>query len=183
MAPEPAASLPPPAARVTVVSKSVCKATPAVLMAAAVLFSSFASANAADVDPPKFRGGLWRFQRTVEYVRRPPHENLVVSKTEATRCVDPNIAMATIFASPPVASCRSELPLRFDNQYVFGTRCDFMGPVSTVITAESESAYSEINLLVTDTLPKRDTVIARRVGECGITQAVEEASSARARRR
>jgi hypothetical protein len=169
-----------------VVLHSVLKPPP-VFLRIALLSSLFVSllgvAKAADVERPKFRGGLWRFERTVEYVRRPPNENLVLSKTDATRCVDPNIAMASIFASPPIRGCRSEAPQRFDNQYVFGTRCDVMGPVSTVITADSENAYSEVNLLVADPLPKRDTVLARRVGDCSVAASVDGVSSARARRR
>ena len=88
------------------VSQSVCKRAPAFLTTGAILFSSFAIANAADIERPKFRGGLWRFERTVEYVRRPPNQNLVLSKMDSTRRrVDPNIAMASIFASPPVGGC------------------------------------------------------------------------------
>ena len=61
-------------------------------------------AYADSVTQPKFRSGLWRFERTLEYVRRPPNENLVLVKTNATRCVDPNIAMTGIFYSPNMGS-------------------------------------------------------------------------------
>src|SRR4051794_3864808 len=107
------------AARAPVLSKPVLKRAPAFLMSAALLLTAFATANAGELERPKFRGGLWRFERTVEYVRRPPNENLVLSKTDVIRCVDPNIAMVTIFASVPVGNCRSDAPQRFDNQYVF----------------------------------------------------------------
>ena len=103
-------------------------------------------AEADQIDRPKFRTGLWRFERTVEYVRRPPNVNLVLVKSDTTRCVDPNVAMTGIFASPSVGNCRSEKPQLFGNQYIFSNRCDFMGPVSTVITAESDVAYTEVNL-------------------------------------
>src|SRR4051812_37989275 len=99
-----------------------------------------ASSQAGTVDPPQFRTGLWHFERTLEWVRRPPATSTVFSKTEATRCVDPNVAMAGIFSSPSLANCHSEKPQVFGNQYVFPNRCDFMGPVSTVITAQSETA-------------------------------------------
>ena len=118
------------------------------------------------VTQPKFRSGLWRFERTLEYVRRPPNENLVLAKTNATRCVDPNIAMTGIFYSPNMGNCRSEKPQLFGNQYFFSNRCDFLGPVSTVVTAENDSAYTEVNLLASEPLPKRDTVTARRLGDC-----------------
>jgi len=172
-----------PAARVPETSNSAFQRAPTLLTSAGILLSSVAIASAGDFERPKFRGGLWHFERTVEYVRRPPNENLVVAKTDVTRCVDPNVAMATIFSSAPVGNCRSEPPQRFDNQYVFGNRCDFMGPVSTVITAESDSSYSEVNLLVAEPLPKRDTVIAHRIGDCGVASAADEVSGARARRR
>ena len=141
-------------------------------------------AQADQIDKPKFRSGLWRFERTVEYVRRPPNENLVLVKSDTTRCVDPNVAMTGIFASPNVGSCRSEKPQLFGNQYIFSNRCDAMGPVSTVITAESDVAYTEVNVLSVDPLPKRDMVIAHRVGDCGAAdpRVFVEGSSANVRR-
>jgi len=141
-------------------------------------------AEADQIDRPKFRTGLWRFERTVEYVRRPPNVNLVLVKSDTTRCVDPNVAMTGIFASPSVGNCRSEKPQLFGNQYIFSKRCDFMGPVSTVITAESDVAYTEVNLLPVDPLPKRDMVIAHRVGDCGTSDSrvFAEGSSANIRK-
>jgi len=141
-------------------------------------------AEADQIDRPKFRTGLWRFERTVEYVRRPPNVNLVLVKSDTTRCVDPNVAMTGIFASPSVGNCRSEKPQLFGNQYIFSNRCDFMGPVSTVITAESDVAYTEVNVLPVDPLPKRDMVIAHRVGDCGTSDSrvFAEGSSANIRK-
>lgn len=141
-------------------------------------------AEADQIDRPKFRIGLWRFERTVEYVRRPPNVNLVLVKSDTTRCVDPNVAMIGIFASPNIGSCRSEKPQLFGNQYIFANRCDFMGPVSTVITAESDVAYTEVNVLPVDPLPKRDMVIAHRVGDCvtADSRVFAEGSSARKNR-
>jgi hypothetical protein len=124
------------------------------------------SGAAEEPSKPRFRDGLWQFERTIEYVRRPPNQNLVLSKTTDTRCVDPNVAMNGIFAPTTIGSCRSDSPQLFGNQYVFSNRCDFMGPVSTVLTAESELSYTEVNQLASEPLPKRDTVIARRVGDC-----------------
>ena len=46
-----------------------------------VLFAVSLGTVCACDDPvtkPKFRSGLWRFERTLEYVRRPPNENLVL---------------------------------------------------------------------------------------------------------
>ena len=142
-------------------------------------------ACADSVTRPKFRNGLWRFERTVEYVRRPPNENLVLSKTDATRCVDPNVAMNGIFGSPDIGGCKSEKPQLFGNQYFFPNRCDFMGPVSTVLTAENDAAYTEVNLLESKPLPKRDTVIAHRLGDCQqrAEQSFEVSSARESRKR
>ena len=152
--------------------------------AVALVLLTTSLAEADQIDRPKFRSGLWRFERTVEYVRRPPNVNLVLVKSDTTRCVDPNVAMTGIFASPSVGNCRSEKPQLFGNQYIFSKRCDFMGPVSTVITAESDVAYTEVNLLPIDPLPKRDTVIAHRLGDCRTSdsQVFAEGSSVNSRK-
>jgi len=147
----------------------------------AALLTTANLAMADSLDRPQFRNGLWYFERTVEYVRTPPNENVLLSKTETTRCVDPNVAMRATFASTDVGSCRSARPQASGNQYIFSNRCDFLGPVRTEITAESEVAYTEINVLFFDPLPKRDMVVARRVGDCEISgaQNVGAGSSAR----
>jgi hypothetical protein len=153
-----------------VMTKSSCArgwfALPSVMASAALILLTPEIAAAEQIERPKFRSGLWRFERTVEYVRRPPNVNLVLTQSNTTRCVDPNVAMVGVFASPNVGNCRSEKPQRFGSQYIFSNRCDFMGPVSTVITAESDVSYVEINTLATEPLPKRDTVVAHRIGEC-----------------
>jgi hypothetical protein len=148
-------------------------------------FSGGSAAQAEELAKPKFRDGLWQFERTIEYVRRPPNQNLVLSKTTDTRCVDPNVAMAGIFSSASIGSCRSDSPQLFGNQYIFSNRCDFMGPVSTVLTAESEMSYTEVNQLASEPLPKRDTVVARRVGDCQSSAGTRtsEVSSSRIRER
>jgi hypothetical protein len=148
----------------------------------ASLLTTASFARADGLDRPQFRNGLWYFERTVEYVRAPPNENVLLSKTEATRCVDPNVAMKATFASADVGSCRSASPQTSGNQYIFSNRCDFLGPVRTEITAESEIAYTEINVLFFDPLPKRDMVVARRVGDCEISGAQNLGASASARK-
>ena len=153
-----------------------------VIAAWSAVSASIGCAQADSVTQPKFRNGLWHFERTVEYVRRPPNENLVLTKTSATRCVDPNIAMTGIFGSPNIGGCRSDKPQLFGKEYIFANRCDFMGPVSTVIMAESDTAYIEVNVLASEPLPKRDTVIARRLGDCVRADQNSELSSVRATR-
>ena len=70
------------------------------ISAVALVLLTTSLAEADQIDKPKFRTGLWRFERTVEYVRRPPNVNLVLVKSDTTRCVDPNVAMTGISLHP-----------------------------------------------------------------------------------
>jgi hypothetical protein len=83
-----------------------------------------------------------------------------------TRCVDPTQAMKATFSSAPVGNCHSAKPEKVNNRYIFSNRCDYMGPVSTVITVQSDEAYTEVNELRVGQLPRTDFVIARRIGDC-----------------
>jgi hypothetical protein len=113
---------------------------------------------------PTFRKGLWKFVRTLEIVS---HSNVrqKLLEGEVTRCVDPTHAMKATFSSAPVGNCLSSKPEKVNNRYIFSNRCDYLGPVSTVITVQSAEAYTEVNELRVG-LPRKDLVVARRVGDC-----------------
>jgi hypothetical protein len=83
-----------------------------------------------------------------------------------TRCVDPTEAMKETFKPLSVGGCHSVKPEKLDNRYVFSMRCDYLGPVRTVIEVEGDAAYTEINELTVGNFPRKDTVIARRIGDC-----------------
>ena len=83
-----------------------------------------------------------------------------------TRCVDPTQAMKATFSSASIGSCHSSRPEKVSNKYIFSNRCDYMGPVSTVITVQSDEAYTEVNQLTVGKLPRKDLVIAKRIGDC-----------------
>ena len=140
---------------------------------AAVLTSWTPLASADEIDSPQFRPGLWSFQRTVEHIRQAPHTNVVFLQEEMTRCVNPSVAMKAIFSSPHIGSCTSARPVLAGNQYVFAKRCDFMGPVRTEITVDSDDAYTEVNELTVGPFPRKDIVVARRIGECDSTAAFQ----------
>ena len=113
---------------------------------------------------PTFRKGLWKFVRTLEIISRSNgHQKLM--EREMTRCVDPTTAMKATFASAPVGSCQSSKPQKVNNRYIFSNRCDYMGPVSTVITVQSDEAYTEVNELMVGQ-HRKDLVIAKRIGDC-----------------
>ena len=131
-----------------------------VLAAAGVVASPPVLAEAeAPFDGPKFKRGLWRFDRTLAY-------RDAVRSGETTRCVDPTNAMKGIFASPDIGSCRSARAVRVSNSYNFENRCDYMGPVRTQITVHSAEAYTEVNIPKAKKYLPVDKVVARRIGDC-----------------
>jgi hypothetical protein len=111
---------------------------------------------------PSFRKGLWHFVRTIAH-RRTKQRLL---ERETTACVDPTQAMRATFASPSVGSCVSARPEKINNRYVFANRCDYMGPVSTVITVDSEESYTEQNEVAVGAMPRVELVVAKRIGDC-----------------
>lgn len=129
-----------------------------------VFGQSTAFAEMPQFQGPHFRKGLWHFERTVYYVAQSSRQLLM--KKEMTRCVDPTIAMKGTFSSPDVGSCHSAKPRLSGNRYVFPMRCDYMGPVETEITVQSDSAYTEINAITVGKFPREDKVVARRIGDC-----------------
>jgi hypothetical protein len=150
------------------------------VMAAVLSVTSLAMAEG--VERPRFRQGLWHFDRTIEYIRQLPNANLLLVKQEMTRCVDPTLAMVETFASPDVGNCHSAKPQTVDNRYIFSNRCDFMGPVRTEITVKSDVAYTEINMLTVGNFPRKEVVVAHRVGDCGNAEVQNSARGSRDRK-
>jgi hypothetical protein len=136
------------------------------LALAGLLAAPPSRAAADELQQPTFRKGLWSFQRTIEQIHGSQQRNSLLHKEQMMRCVDPSLAMKAIFASPPIGKCSSSKPVRIDNRYVFAVRCDYMGPVRTEIIVESDASYTEVNVLTVGALPRRDMVIARRLGDC-----------------
>jgi len=135
----------------------------AIALIAVAPLSSQARAEGSDV--PSFRKGLWHFVRTLELVAHRKTKYRLLER-EMTRCVDPTVAMKATFSSPSVGNCVSAKPEKSDNKYTFSNRCDYMGPVSTVITVNSDESYTEVNELTVGNLPRTELVVAHRVGDC-----------------
>lgn len=120
--------------------------------------------SAEPFEGPSFRKGMWHFVRTIDLVLHRKNTQRLMQR-ELTQCVDPTHSMVATFASPSVGNCVSAKAEKADNQYKFSNRCDYLGPVSTVITVHSEDAYTELNE-ATAGLPKAELVVARRIGDC-----------------
>jgi len=123
-----------------------------------------ASARAETFEGPSFKRGMWHFVRTLDLIGQKTNRRIM--EREMTRCVDPTHAMKATFSSGSVGSCVSSKPNHTDNKYTFANRCDFMGRVSTVITGYSEESYTEGNELSQGTLPRKELVVAHRIGDC-----------------
>jgi hypothetical protein len=121
-------------------------------------------ASAEPFDSPSFRKGLWHFVRTLDVMTSSKTRQRVEAR-EMTRCVDPTHAMKVTFSPLAVGNCVSARPEKTANKYVFSNRCDYMGPVNTVITVHNEESYSELNHLKVG-LPRTELVVARRIGDC-----------------
>ncbi len=122
-------------------------------------------AKAEEFSGPSFRKGLWHFVRTLDVIAHRKNKHRILER-EATRCVDPTVSMKATFASPAVGNCVSAKPEKSDNKYTFSNRCDYMGPVSTVITVHSAESYEEVNELTVGQYPRTELVVAHRVGDC-----------------
>jgi len=121
-------------------------------------------------DGPTFRQGMWHFERTLERVLSTNARHLLM-KEDSTRCVNPTNAMRSTFASPDVGKCHSAKPEKVANRYIFRMRCDYMGPVRTEITVENDAAYVEVNEIAVGQVPRIDTIVAHRIGDCASAQA------------
>lgn len=136
------------------------------LVIALVLSGPLASqANAEPVEGPTFKKGMWHFVRTLELVVSSKVRHKLLAR-EMTRCVDPTHAMKVTFSTAPVGNCVSARPEKAGNKYTFANRCDYMGPVSTVLTVHSDESYTEANELTVGKLPRTELVVARRIGDC-----------------
>jgi hypothetical protein len=114
---------------------------------------------------PTFRKGMWRFVRTLELVVGEKIRRRLFER-EMVRCVDPTQSMKLTFSSTKAGDCVSSKPEHADNRYTFANRCDYMGPVRTVITVQNEESYTELNELKVGGHPRNDLVVAQRIGDC-----------------
>lgn len=135
-----------------------------------LLFVLPLAAQSQGYDGPVFAKGLWSFERSLEVSSRtaetPRSKHVRVDPT-MTRCVDPTEAMKETFRSVSIGQCQPTAPEKGKNTYRFAKRCDHLGPVTTTIAIESPTAYREINETLAPAAPKKETVVARRVGDCG----------------
>jgi hypothetical protein len=135
-------------------------------LAIAIAIVAAAPACLAD-DGPTFRSGLWKFERTLETdgqtTNRLQDDDLPI-KREVTRCVNPTPAVKSEFTT--LVSCKPRDIQKMDGRYVVERVCGGRSPIKTEIDVISDSAYTEINEGNIGKMSTKETVVARRIGDC-----------------
>jgi hypothetical protein len=127
-----------------------------------IAFSAFSNPAVAE-DLPAFRQGLWEFQRTVG-----------TQKMVNKNCTNPTEDMKQQNAMLAKMGCRVSPLTKKGNAYTFTAECAAEGTsggqvnslTTTVITVESDSAYT---VQVDGTIngqPTKELLTARRIGDC-----------------
>ncbi|HEX7486147.1 MAG TPA: DUF3617 family protein [Vicinamibacterales bacterium] len=117
----------------------------------------------ASEDLPAFRQGMWKFTRTVGG-----------KPVETTKCTNPTDDMKRQSAMVQKAGCTVSPIRKAGNTYTFESDCSLKGPrgggitshTTTVMTVESDSAYRLEVAGTQDGEPMKETLVARRVGDC-----------------
>ena len=120
---------------------------------------------------PEFKKGSWSFERTID---DPAHPGTPQTVTEQ-RCTDPTADLQRQNAKLIQIGCRFSAVDKDGDRYTFTSRCvrqgrdgtTTHGKSTTVITVESDSAYSqtvdgEINGVATP----HEKLSAKRLGDC-----------------
>jgi hypothetical protein len=141
------------------------------LVIAATVCALFASKSESFAyDGPVVRSGLWKFERTLETdgkrTDRLQTSGLLIDR-EMTRCVNPTAALKLEFAPLQFGTCSAKDVRKTDEGYVFLKVCAGTAtPIKTEINVESDSAYIEINQGTIGKIASKETLVARRVGDC-----------------
>jgi hypothetical protein len=140
------------------------------LVLAAAVCALFASKSESFAyDGPVVRSGLWKFERTLEIdgkrTDRLQTSGLPIDR-EMTRCVNPTDALRLEFAPLQFGTCSTKDLRKTDEGYVFRKVCTGTAPIKTEINVESDSAYVEINQGNIGKIASKETLVARRVGDC-----------------
>jgi hypothetical protein len=111
-------------------------------------------------DLPAFRQGMWKFTRVVN------------GKTvESSRCTNPTEDMKRQNANLQKAGCTFSPVKKSGSTYTFDADCVIKTPAvkshtTSVLTVESDSAYRLEVTGATDGAATKESLVARRTGDC-----------------
>ena len=156
----------------SVIRQIKCKPArhPAIFAVAAAACALLAAKSASFADDgPVLRSGLWKFERTIE-TNGEPTNRLQTSGLpidhDTTRCVDPTQALKLELAPLQFGVCSVKDLRKTDHGYVFEKICSGATPIKTELNVESDSAYTEVNEGTIGKISTKETLVARRVGDC-----------------
>ena len=143
---------------------------PVILAIAVVAFALLAAkSESLAYDGPVLRGGLWKFERTLEtngkQTDRLQTSGLPIDR-DTTGCVDPTHALKLELAPLQFGVCSVRDLRKTDGGYVFEKICSGATPIKTELNVESDSAYTEVNEGTIGKISTKETLVARRVGDC-----------------
>ncbi len=130
-----------------------------VALLCALLAGGLARAQAAAY--PRFEQGLWRLETTLDVDGKQ-------GTRQTTKCGDPTEGMRAMFAStggPP--GCKSSAPTQAGNRYRVSTDCGTRGRSRVEVIVHSESSFTQVIDSRVGSSRVKETIEARRVGECG----------------
>jgi uncharacterized protein DUF3617 len=111
---------------------------------------------------PLLRQGLWEYQRTVG-----------VNKFAATECIDPTEDLRRQHTALEKMGCKLSPALRAGPTYTYAADCSVKLPsgavtfsTTSVLTAESETAYRIENRLTRQGATTNESITAQRVADC-----------------
>jgi hypothetical protein len=111
---------------------------------------------------PLLRQGLWEFQRTAG-----------VNKFAATECIDPSEDLRRQHTALEKMGCKLSPALRAGSTYTYTADCSVKLPsgvvtfsTTSVLTAESDTAYRIENRLTRQGATSNESITAQRVADC-----------------
>jgi hypothetical protein len=134
---------------------------PRLLLVLVALLTAAPWAARAD-EVPLLRQGLWEYQRTAG-----------VNKFAATECIDPSEDLRRQHTALEKMGCNLSPALRAGSTYTYTADCSVKLPsgavtfsTTSVLTAESDTAYRIENRLTTQGATSNESISAQRVADC-----------------
>ena len=134
---------------------------PHLLLVLVALLSAAPWVARAD-EVPLLRQGLWEYQRSAG-----------VNKFAATECIDPSEDLRRQHAALEKMGCKFSPALRAGSTYTYTADCSVKLPsgvvtfsTTSVLTAESDTAYRIENRLTNQGGTSNETITAQRVADC-----------------
>ena len=128
-----------------------------------IMLLGLAFAATAAEELPEFRKGMWEFNRTIDAGTGQPQ----VIKLQ--RCVSPTDDMREQNRQLVAAGCKATDVVKNGNVYSFTADCTIQGETmqsKSVVTVDGDSGYRAEVETIQGPVMTRESLVARRVGDC-----------------